>query len=176
MPETVRVRFAPSPTGEPHIGNIRTALFNWLFARHHGGTFVLRIEDTDQNRLVPGALEAIMAGLRWLGLQWDEGPEVGGAFGPYFQSERLDLYRVAAAKLVASNAAYPCYCSPERLKQMREAQERAKQPPRYDQTCRRLTPDERAEREASGATPVIRFAIPPAGETTYHDLIHGPVT
>lgn len=176
MPDTVRVRFAPSPTGEPHIGNIRTALFNWLFARHHGGAFILRIEDTDQNRLVPGALEAIRAGLRWLGLQWDEGPEVGGPFGPYFQSRRLDLYREAAARLVAAGAAYPCYCSPERLKQMREDQERRKEPPRYDRTCRNLTPDERAEREAAGATPVVRFKIPLAGETTYTDLIHGPVT
>src|SRR5919199_1371298 len=131
MPDPVRVRFAPSPTGEPHIGNLRTALFNWLFARHHGGRFILRIEDTDQARLVPGALEAILLALRWLGLDWDEGPEVSGPYGPYFQSERLPLYQQAAERLLANRGAYACYCSPERLKQMREEQERRKEPPRY---------------------------------------------
>ena len=176
MSNTVRVRFAPSPTGEPHIGNIRTALFNWLFARHRGGSFIVRIEDTDRNRLVPGALEAILSALRWLGLDWDEGPEVGGPYGPYFQSERLPLYQEAAERLVASGAAYPCYCSPERLKEMREEQERRKEPPRYDRRCRFLTPDEGAAQQADGAPMVIRFAVPLTGESGFNDLIRGPIT
>src|SRR3989304_6042680 len=113
MTAPVRVRFAPSPTGRPQVGNIRTAIFDWLFARHTGGTFVLRIEDTDLARIVPGSVEAHIEGLRWLGLDWDEGPEVGGDYGPYFQSQRLDLYQAAAAKLVAQGDAYYCYCSPE---------------------------------------------------------------
>lgn len=173
MPEAVRVRFAPSPTGEPHIGNIRTALFNWLFARHHGGVFILRIEDTDRNRLVPGALEAIQSALRWLGLDWDEGPQVEGLYGPYFQSERLALYWAAADRLIAAGAAYTCYCSPERLKEMREEQERRREPPRYDRQCRNLPEGDKA---VPGVTPVVRFAVPIAGETTYADLIHGPIT
>src|SRR5205085_4005068 len=111
----IRVRFAPSPTGAKHIGNARTALFNWLFARHHGGTFILRIEDTDRARYMEEGLEEIQGGLRWLGLEWDEGPEVGGPYGPYIQSERLEWYQEAARQLVETGAAYPCYCSPERL-------------------------------------------------------------
>ena len=172
----VRVRFAPSPTGTPHIGNIRTALFNWLFARHHGGKFVLRIEDTDRERLVPGSLEAIMEGLRWLGLDWDEGPQVGGPYGPYFQSERLHLYRDYAAQLVERGHAYYCYCSAERLAQMRAEQQRRGEASGYDRRCRFLTPAQRAEFAAAGAAPVVRFAIPLEGETTYHDLMHGDVT
>jgi glutamyl-tRNA synthetase len=115
MTTPVRVRFAPSPTGRPHVGNVRTAMFNWLLARHTGGRFILRIEDTDVARKVKGALEAILDGLKWLGLDWDEGPEVGGDSGPYFQSQRLSLYREAAERLVAQGDAYHCYCSPERL-------------------------------------------------------------
>ena len=173
---TVRVRFAPSPTGTPHIGNIRTALFNWLFARHHGGKFVLRIEDTDRERLVPGSLEAIMDGLRWLGLDWDEGPEMGGPYEPYFQSQRLSTYQAYAEQLVAEGKAYPCYCSKERLEAMREEQKQRGEPAGYDRRCRYLTPRERSEFEAQGVTPVVRFAIPLEGETTYHDLMHGDVT
>ncbi|MHB1132590.1 MAG: glutamate--tRNA ligase [Chloroflexota bacterium] len=174
--QSVRVRFAPSPTGTPHIGNVRTALFNWLFARHHGGSFILRIEDTDRERLVIGSLEAILAGLRWLGLDWDEGPEVGGAYGPYFQSERLHLYREYARQLLDSGHAYHCYCSPQRLAAMRAEQERLKQGTGYDRHCRYLTAAQRAEYEASGTQPVMRFAMPLEGETTWQDELHGAVT
>ncbi|MEE8582979.1 MAG: glutamate--tRNA ligase family protein, partial [Dehalococcoidales bacterium] len=125
----VRVRYAPSPTGHPHVGNIRTALFNWLFARHHGGGFIVRIEDTDTARTVAGAVETILGGLKWLGLDWDEGPDAGGDYGPYYQSERLKIYAEAAGRLMAQGDAYHCYCSPQRLKEMREEQARQKQPP-----------------------------------------------
>ena len=118
--KNIRVRFAPSPTGYLHIGGARTALFNWLYARHYGGTFILRIEDTDQARLVPGALEEIMESLRWLGMQWDEGPEVGGPHEPYFQSQRLDLYKEAASKLIKNGSAYYCFCTSDRLAEMRK--------------------------------------------------------
>jgi glutamyl-tRNA synthetase len=164
----VRVRFAPSPTGYPHLGNIRTALFNWLFARHHGGTLVLRIEDTDVARRVDGALEIILDSLRWLGLDWDE--------GPYFQSQRLPAYRETAQKLLDQDRAYMCYCSPERLDVMRREQMKRKQPPKYDRRCRGLTQEERAELNAKGATPVIRFKTPLEGETTFDDLVYGRVT
>ncbi|MBI4216431.1 MAG: glutamate--tRNA ligase [Chloroflexi bacterium] len=171
----VRVRYAPSPTGAPHVGNIRTALFNWLFARHHGGSFIVRIEDTDQERLVPGALEAILEGLRWLGLDWDEGPEVGGPYGPYIQSERQGLYRQEAERLVAQGHAYRCYCSPQTLAQMREEQARRQEPPRYDRRCRELSAGERARREAAGERWVVRFQTPLAGQTPFDDLIRGQV-
>ena len=166
MTRPIRVRFAPSPTGFPHVGNIRTALFNWLFARHTGGRFILRIEDTDVARKVEGAVEAIMDGLRWLGLDWDEGPEVGGDYGPYFQSQRLELYQEAAERLVAQGDAYYCYCSPERLEAMRAEQVARKQPPGYDRHCRDLSPQERAQKEAEGITPVVRFKTPLEGQTT----------
>ncbi len=161
----VRVRFAPSPTGYPHLGNIRTALFNWLFARHHSGEFVLRIEDTDTARKVEGAVEVTLDSLRWLGLDWDE--------GPHYQSQRLHLYREISDKLLRENHAYLCYCSPERLKQVREEQMRLKQPPKYDGRCRHLTQQEKRQLEASGITPVVRFKSPLEGETTCHDLIRG---
>ncbi len=125
-----RVRMAPSPTGSPHIGNIRTAVFDYLFARHTGGTFILRIEDTDRNRFVEGSLEEMMLALRWLGMQWDEGPEAGGDFGPYFQSERLDIYQKYAKQLVDEGKAYYCYCTKERLEELRRTQEAAKLPAR----------------------------------------------
>jgi glutamyl-tRNA synthetase len=172
---TVRVRFAPSPTGEPHVGNIRTALFNWLFARHEGGQFVLRIEDTDQTRKVPGAVDTILRGLRWLGLDWDEGPEVGGAYGPYFQSERLEHYHRAAQELIEAGKAYRCYCSPERLEQVRAEQQRRKEPPRYDRLCRDLTEGERREQEEAGGPAVVRFKTPLGGETWFRDLIRDDV-
>jgi glutamyl-tRNA synthetase len=175
MTDPVRVRFAPSPTGHPQVGNIRTAMFDWLLARHTGGTFVLRIEDTDVARTVPGALEAIMKGLRWLGLDWDEGPGVGGDYGPYFQSQRLDLYQDAAARLIAQGDAYPCYCSPERLEAMRREQVARKQPPGYDRTCRDLNPRERARKEAEGTRPVVRFKVPREGQTGFTDIIYGDV-
>jgi len=176
MDQPIRTRFAPSPTGFPHVGNIRTALFAWLFARHHGGKFIVRIEDTDVARKVAGATEAILASLRWLGLDWDEGPEVGGDCGPYFQSQRLPLYQQAAARLVAEGKAYRCYCSPERLQKMREEQTARKQPPGYDRTCRGLSAAERASREAAGIRPVVRFRTPLEDNTAYHDLIWGEVS
>jgi len=175
MTNPVRVRFAPSPTGFPHVGGARTALFNWLFARHHGGTFILRIEDTDMNRKVEGAVEALLDSLRWLGMDWDEGPEVGGEYGPYFQSQRLPLYKKAAEQLIAQGDAYCCYCSPERLKLMREEQQKRKQPPGYDRLCRNLGPAERAKKEAEGITPVVRFKVPREGQTRFNDLIRGEV-
>jgi glutamyl-tRNA synthetase len=143
-------------------------LFNWLFARHHGGTLVLRIEDTDVARRVEGALEIILDSLRWLGLDWDE--------GPYFQSQRLPAYRETAQKLLDQDRAYLCYCSPERLDVMRREQMKRKQPPKYDRRCRGLTQEERAELNAKGATPVIRFKTPLEGETTFDDLVYGRVT
>jgi len=176
MTEPVRVRFAPSPTGRPHVGNIRTAMSNWLFARHNGGTFVLRIEDTDVARKVEGAIDDIMDGLRWLGLDWDEGPVVGGDYGPYMQSERLKLYQEASERMVASGNAYYCYCSPERLDVMRKEQDARKQPSGYDRHCRDLSPQERADKELAGIRPVVRFKVPLGGQTKFHDIIYGDVT
>jgi len=166
--KSTRVRFAPSPTGYPHLGNIRTALFNWLFARHHSGKFILRIEDTDVARKVEGATEAILDGLQWLGLDWDE--------GPYLQSQRLNFYREVSNRLVREGHAYPCYCSPERLEMVRQEQMKRKQPPKYDAHCRRLTQQQRSQLEASGITPVVRFKTPSEGQTIIHDLIRGQVT
>jgi glutamyl-tRNA synthetase len=172
----VRTRYAPSPTGSPHIGNYRTAIFAWLIARHAGGKFLLRIEDTDRRRMVPGAIENIMEGLRWIGLDWDEGPEVGGAYGPYFQSERLAIYREHAEQLIARGHAYYCYCTEERLEQMRQEQRARGEPEHYDRRCRYLTPDQRAELEARGIKPVVRFAASETGTTTYEDALRGPIT
>jgi glutamyl-tRNA synthetase len=173
---TVRVRYAPSPTGEPHVGNVRTALFNWLFARHEGGKFVLRVEDTDQTRLVPGAVQNILESLRWLGLDWDEGPEVGGPYGPYLQSERLEIYHKHADQLVESGRAYLCYCTPERLEALRTEQARLKQPPRYDRHCRDLSEAERRERAERGVKAVVRFKTPLEGKTSFNDIVRGDVT
>ena len=175
MTKQVRVRLAPSPTGYPHVGNIRTALFNWLFARHSGGKFIVRIEDTDVARRVEGALESILDGLRWLGLDWDEGPEVGGEYGPYFQSQRLDLYHQAAERLISQGDAYHCYCSPQRLADMRKEQAKRKQPPGYDRLCRCLSASERAQQESEGIRPVVRFKTPLEGQTGFSDLIWGDV-
>ncbi len=152
----VRVRFAPSPTGPLHIGGVRTALFNWLFARHHGGAFILRIEDTDQKRYDAESIHLITEGLRWLGLEWDEGPEVGGDYGPYIQSERLALYEQWGEWLVAQGKAYRCYCTPERLAALREEQIARKQDPGYDRHCRYLTPEEQARlHDETGGTFVM---------------------
>ena len=175
MTKPVRVRFAPSPTGYPHVGNMRTALFDWLLARHAGGSFILRIEDTDVTRRVEGAVEAILDGLKWLGLDWDEGPEVGGNYGPYFQSQRLHLYHDTTKRLVSQGDAYYCYCSPQRLEEMRAEQVRQKQPPGYDRRCRNLAESERAQKEAEGITPVVRFKTPLEGQTRFNDLIWGGV-
>jgi glutamyl-tRNA synthetase len=175
MTNSVRVRFAPSPTGFPHVGNIRTALFNWLFARHYGGSFIVRIEDTDVTRKTKGAVEAILDGLKWLGLDWDEGPEVGGKYSPYFQSQRLKIYHEMVQRLISQGNAYYCYCSPQRLEQMRAEQVRRKQPPGYDRHCRDLTREERSAKEKERITPVVRFKTPLGGQTKFNDLIRGGV-
>ncbi len=169
-----RVRFAPSPTGYLHVGGARTALFNWLFARHHGGVFVLRIEDTDVERSSADMVEGILDGLRWLGLDWDEGPMVGGPHGPYFQSERLDRYRAMAERLVSQRHAYYCYCTPDELKAKREAAEGAGRAWRYDRTCCALTADEVAARERAATPRAIRFKVP-AGTTRFDDVVHGAI-
>jgi glutamyl-tRNA synthetase len=175
MVEPVRVRFAPSPTGMPHAGNIHTAIFDYLLARRTGGQFILRIEDTDTERKVEGAVAHLMEALKWLGLDWDEGPDVGGPYGPYYQSQRLSLYKTAAEKLVEQGNAYYCYCSTERLEEMRKNQEITKAAPGYDRACRYLTKDECAAREAQGIKPVIRFKVPDEGQTKFHDIIYGDV-
>src|ERR1700681_1330588 len=144
-----RLRFAPSPTGFQHVGGFRTALFSWLYARHTGGKFILRIEDTDIARTVEGAVDFIIEGFAWLGMDFDEGPIVGGPFGPYYQTQRKALYQQYAHQLIASGHAYRCYCTPERLDRMRKDQEARKLPPRYDRHCRYLTDEERAANEAA---------------------------
>ncbi len=173
---TVRVRYAPSPTGEPHVGNIRTALYNWLFARRYGGKFIVRIEDTDRDRLVPGAVEKILESLRWMGIDWDEGPEAGGPYAPYFQSQRLPVYQQVAESLVAKGDAYYCFCSPDRLEQLRASQQARHVPTGYDRRCRNLPPEEVARERAKGITPVVRFKAPLDGETTVADAVRGVVT
>jgi glutamyl-tRNA synthetase len=171
-----RVRFAPSPTGYLHVGGARTALFNWLYARGQGGVFVLRIEDTDVERSSWEMVKGILDGMRWLGLDWDEGPEVGGSYGPYFQSERLDRYRAMADELVQSGHAYYCYCSPEMLKARREAASGADAAEgwTYDRACTRLSAEEIARHEAAGTPRAIRFRVP-EGHTSFDDLVHGRV-
>jgi glutamyl-tRNA synthetase len=177
MTKAVRVRFAPSPTGYLHIGGARTALFNWLFARHHGGSFILRIEDTDQKRYEPEAVTNLLDALRWLGLDWDEGPEVGGDYGPYFQTQRADMYRHWANWLLEQGQAYRCYCSPERLEHMRREQRaQGASSQGYDRRCRHLTSAQRAAHEAAGDPYVIRLAMPTEGQTSFVDLIRGQIT
>jgi glutamyl-tRNA synthetase len=168
-----RVRFAPSPTGLMHIGGYRTALFDWLFARKHGGTFVLRIEDTDTLRTAEGAVEFLIEGMQWLGMDIDEGPGVGGPYGPYYQTNRKALYQQYASQLIESGHAYRCYCTPERLDAMRKEQQAQKLPPRYDRRCRYLTPEECAANEAAGMKWTVRFAMPTEGETVVHDELRG---
>jgi len=168
---TPRLRFAPSPTGYLHVGGARTALFNWLYARHYRGVFILRIEDTDVERSSREMVAAILDGLRWLGLDWDEGPEVGGAYGPYFQSVRLDRYRAIADRLVADGSAYYCYCTPERLQHAREEAGRG-EGWMYDRRCLSLAAAQIAEFEATGAPRAIRFRVPP-GQTRFTDLVKG---
>jgi glutamyl-tRNA synthetase len=170
----IRVRFAPSPTGYLHIGGARTALFNWLYARRSGGIFILRIEDTDAERSSWDMVSGIVDGLRWLGLDWDEGPDVGGAHAPYFQSERLEMYRAMADRLVLDGRAYYCYCTPETLQQKRQAAEAAGTGWAYDRTCCALAPARVAEFEAAGAPRAIRFKVP-EGTTAFDDLVHGRI-
>jgi glutamyl-tRNA synthetase len=169
-----RLRFAPSPTGYLHVGGARTALFNWLYARRHGGAFILRIEDTDVERSSTDMVAGILSSMRWLGLDWDEGPDVGGPHPPYFQSERLAMYRAAAERLVGSGHAYYCYCRPEDLKTRRDAAERLGSAWMYDRTCRALPADEIARREAAGMPRAIRFVVP-EGRTSFDDLVHGHI-
>lgn len=170
----MRVRFAPSPTGYLHVGGARTALFNYLLARRHGGTFILRIEDTDLERSSAEMVDGILDGMRWLGLTWNEGPVVGGDAGPYFQSERVDRHRAMADDLVRRGKAYYCYCAPEELKAKREAAEAAGGAWKYDRACRKLTPSEIAANEAAGKPRAIRFLVP-EGTTRFVDLVHGPI-
>jgi glutamyl-tRNA synthetase len=169
-----RVRFAPSPTGYLHVGGARTALFNWLYARRLGGTFILRIEDTDAERSSDDMVTGILDGLRWLGLTWDEGPEVGGPFGPYFQSQRFARHRQAADMLVDNGHAYHCFCPAERLQQEREAAEARGNAWRYDRVCLALTAEQRAERRAAGIPHVIRFKVP-VGRTAFDDAVRGHI-
>jgi glutamyl-tRNA synthetase len=176
MTDHVRVRFAPSPTGFLHVGGLRTALYNFLFARHNGGKFVLRIEDTDQSRKVEGAVENLISTLEWAGIHYDEGPHREGTCGPYIQSERLNIYRQHALKLVAEGKAYYCFCTPERLAELRKEQLAAKLSPAYDRHCRDLSQDDVKARVIAGERHVVRMKVPTEGEMTFHDLIRGDVT
>ncbi len=171
----VRVRFAPSPSGDLHVGNVRTALYDWAFARRTGGTFVLRIEDTDRARVRQEYIDSAMDTLRWLGLDWDEGPDAGGPYGPYLQSERLDIYAEWAGRFLASGAAYHCYCTQEELEERRKAAREAGGPSGYDGHCRTLTAAQVAAYEAEGRRPVVRMRMPD-GQTTITDLVRGEVT
>ena len=175
MSSPVRVRFAPSPSGFLHVGGARTALFNFLYARHHGGVFVLRIEDTDQERSTEDSVTAIYEGLKWLGLNWDEGPGAGGAKGPYHQSERLPLYAEAVARLLGEGKAYRCFCSPEDLQRRREEALKRGDQPKYDRLCHRIPAAESEARAAKGERHAIRFFMPD-GETRWDDGVRGDVT
>ena len=168
------MRFCPSPTGNPHVGMVRTALFNWAYARHTGGTFVFRIEDTDSARDTEESYQQLLAALRWLGLDWDEGPEVGGAFGPYRQSQRLEVYAKAAADLLAAGRAYECFCTPEELEVRREQARKEGRTPGYDGQCRYLTDEQRAAFRAQGRQPAVRFRMPQR-EIGRDDLVRGPL-
>jgi glutamyl-tRNA synthetase len=171
----MRVRFAPSPTGHLHVGNARTALFNWLLARHGGGTFILRIEDTDTERSTRESERAIVEDLRWMGLNWDEGVEAGGTMGPYRQSERLEIYADHADQLLDNGGAYYCFCSPEKLEADRQALLAQGLPPRYVGTCRSLAPDIADERISAGERPVIRLRVPQNREVVFDDIVRGRV-
>jgi len=173
---TVRVRFAPSPTGHLHVGGARTAIFNWLFARHHGGTFIIRVEDTDQARSTRESEEMVLEDLRWLDLAWDEGPDKGGPHAPYRQSERVDVYSAAAQQLLARNVAYRCFCTEEELEAKRKKAEEEGRPPHYDLTCYRLTPQQLSAKLAMWTPFALRFHVPDDGDVTIHDLIRGEVT
>jgi nondiscriminating glutamyl-tRNA synthetase len=171
----IRVRFAPSPTGYVHVGNARTALFNWLFARHHGGSFVLRIEDTDIERSKEAYEQQLLEDLRWFGLDWDEGPDMGGPFGPYRQSERGELYFRYAAQLLDQGHAYYCFCSAEQLEAERQAARKAGRQPRYSGRCRKLLPEEAARRQAAGEPAALRLKILES-VFSWNDLVHGPTS
>jgi glutamyl-tRNA synthetase len=170
-----RTRVAPSPTGHMHLATARVALYNYLLAKKTGGQFILRIEDTDVSRTVPGAEQEIMDGLRWLKLSYDEGPDVGGSFGPYRQTDRREIYQAYAATLVNGGYAYPCFCTPDRLEKTRQEQMKRKENPHYDGTCRDLNPGEAARRIAGGENYIIRFKMPREGTTTAHDHLRGDI-
>ena len=172
----MRVRFAPSPTAHLHVGNARTALFNWLLARGHDGTFILRIEDTDAERSKKEFEESILEDLRWLGLEWDEGPDLGGAGGPYRQSDRLHLYTSYANELLAGGHAYYCFCSPQKLESDRRADLAAGRPPKYHGTCRSIGPDEARRRMEAGERAVVRFRVPEHVDVSFQDVVRGDVT
>ena len=173
--QPARVRFAPSPTGRMHMGSARTALYNYLLAKRTGGQFILRIEDTDFNRYVEGAEQELMDGLRWLGLNWDEGVGVGGPYGPYRQSERKEIYLQYSQELVEKGFAYPCFCSRDRLDLVRKEQIKRKENPHYDGTCRVLSPEEVKRKISSGESHVIRFKTPKEGSITVHDTLRGDI-
>ena len=172
----MRVRFAPSPTGHLHVGNARTALFNWLLARGQNGTFILRIEDTDLERSTRESEQAILDDLRWMGLHWDEGVEVGGAHGPYRQTERFGTYAAHTQQLIDGGQAYYCFCSPETLEAHRKSQLAAGLPPKYAATCRNIPPADAMARKAAGESPVVRMRVPEGREVTFDDVVRGPVT
>ena len=176
MENQVRVRFAPSPTGYLHVGGLRTALYNYLFAEHFGGKFILRIEDTDQSRKVEGAVENLIETLKWSGIEYDEGPGCDGGCGPYIQSQRLELYRKYAQELISKNKAYHCFCTSERLQKVRKEQLAAKLSPSYDRHCRNVSREEAERRVAAGEQYVIRMKIPLEGELSFDDVIRGKVT
>lgn len=177
MAHTVRTRIAPSPTGvDLHIGNAYTALINWVFAKKHDGQFIVRIEDTDRTRLVAGSEDSILASLNWLGISHDEGIDVGGPYGPYRQSERLDIYKKHAEELIAKGHAYYCFCTPDRLNEMRKKQESEHKPPMYDGLCKSLNPVESKKRVDNGEKHVIRLNVPDDGVTSFTDLIRGEIS
>jgi glutamyl-tRNA synthetase len=180
MPENsikpVRVRFAPSPTGRTHLGSGRTALYNYLLARQTGGQFILRIEDTDRKRYKPESERELIESLHWLGIQWDEGPDIGGPHAPYHQSQRKDIYLQHANQLIEMGHAYFCFCTPERLARVRQEQQKRKEASHYDGTCRLLSPNESAQRVANGESHVIRFKTPHEGTITVHDRLRGEIT
>ncbi|HJP66300.1 MAG TPA: glutamate--tRNA ligase, partial [Actinomycetota bacterium] len=173
MPEEVRCRFAPAPTGYLHVGGARTALFNFLFARHNGGSFVLRIEDTDRKRSTEEAIDIVIDSLRWLGIEWDEGPGVDGPYGRYRQTERMTLYADVAKRFLDQGRAYFCYCTPAELEDRRAEARKRGETPGYDGRCRRLSEEQRAQYEAEGRAKAIRFAMPEGRDITVHDLIRG---
>lgn len=172
----IRVRYAPSPTGHLHIGNARTALFNYLFARHNDGEFIIRIEDTDLKRNIADGEKSQLENLTWLGIDWDESPDKPGKYGPYRQSERSDIYQPLIDQLLASNRAYKCYCTPEELEEERNAQRARGEMPHYGGKCANLTPEEQAEKEAQGLQPVIRFRVPRNQEYHFKDMVKGDIT
>jgi nondiscriminating glutamyl-tRNA synthetase len=173
MSESVRVRYAPAPTGFQHIGNLRTALFNWLFARHEHGTFIIRIEDTDRERSKEEYVAQILEDFRWLGLDWDEGPDKGGPCGPYRQSERLEIYREYAGRLLAQGKAYRCWCTSEELEERRAAATKHGLSPMYDGRCRELSEADRSKLDAEGRRSSVRFRVPENEKISFDDMVLG---